>query len=307
MFVMQKMTPTAMDPAQQRIMMIMPVVLVVMFFAAPGGPEPVLAGLEPVLDRPAGGHPAACCGAQDERRPAPARSDGGMKDRSSTGATWRRRWRPPPRALGLPADALRYVVLERGHRGGAAASAARRRGSRCCSRRAAAAAAPRPAGGRRPRRAASRRRRRRRATLAAGSASSCASWPRPPALDLTAEVDETDEGAACVRLGGPGATSSWRTRARSCEALEHLLQRMYAPGARAAPAGRGVRGLPRRTATTRLRERGPGPGRGGARATARPRETAPLNSYERRIVHVALAEAPGRAHLQRRARARTGG
>jgi YidC/Oxa1 family membrane protein insertase len=37
MFTMQKMTPTAMDPAQQRIMMIMPVVLVVMFHAAPAG------------------------------------------------------------------------------------------------------------------------------------------------------------------------------------------------------------------------------------------------------------------------------
>ena len=37
MFVMQKMTPTAMDPAQQRIMMIMPLVLVVMFHAAPAG------------------------------------------------------------------------------------------------------------------------------------------------------------------------------------------------------------------------------------------------------------------------------
>jgi YidC/Oxa1 family membrane protein insertase len=37
MFIMQKMTPTAMDPAQQRIMMIMPVVLVVMFHAAPAG------------------------------------------------------------------------------------------------------------------------------------------------------------------------------------------------------------------------------------------------------------------------------
>lgn len=37
MFVMQKITPTAMDPAQQRVMMIMPVVLVVMFFAAPAG------------------------------------------------------------------------------------------------------------------------------------------------------------------------------------------------------------------------------------------------------------------------------
>ena len=37
MFVMQKMTPSTMDPAQQRMMMIMPIVLSVMFFGAPGG------------------------------------------------------------------------------------------------------------------------------------------------------------------------------------------------------------------------------------------------------------------------------
>ena len=37
MLVMQKMMPSAMDPAQARMMMVMPVVLVVMFFAAPGG------------------------------------------------------------------------------------------------------------------------------------------------------------------------------------------------------------------------------------------------------------------------------
>lgn len=37
MFLMQKLTPTAMDPAQQRMMMIMPLVLMVMFFAAPAG------------------------------------------------------------------------------------------------------------------------------------------------------------------------------------------------------------------------------------------------------------------------------
>jgi YidC/Oxa1 family membrane protein insertase len=36
MYVMQKMTPSAMDPAQQRMMMLMPVFLMVMFFAAPG-------------------------------------------------------------------------------------------------------------------------------------------------------------------------------------------------------------------------------------------------------------------------------
>lgn len=37
MVLMQRMTPSTMDPGQQRIMMIMPVVLVVMFFAAPAG------------------------------------------------------------------------------------------------------------------------------------------------------------------------------------------------------------------------------------------------------------------------------
>ena len=37
MFVMQRMTPTSMDPAQARMMMIMPVVLMAMFFAAPAG------------------------------------------------------------------------------------------------------------------------------------------------------------------------------------------------------------------------------------------------------------------------------
>jgi YidC/Oxa1 family membrane protein insertase len=37
MFVMQKMTPTAMDPAQQRMMLIMPLVLMLMFLWAPAG------------------------------------------------------------------------------------------------------------------------------------------------------------------------------------------------------------------------------------------------------------------------------
>ncbi len=37
MFVMQRITPSSMDPAQQRMMMIMPVVLVVMFSGAPAG------------------------------------------------------------------------------------------------------------------------------------------------------------------------------------------------------------------------------------------------------------------------------
>jgi YidC/Oxa1 family membrane protein insertase len=37
MFLMQRMVPTTMDPAQQRIMLIMPVVLSGMFLWAPAG------------------------------------------------------------------------------------------------------------------------------------------------------------------------------------------------------------------------------------------------------------------------------
>jgi YidC/Oxa1 family membrane protein insertase len=37
MFFMQKMMPTAMDPAQQKIMMIMPAALSIMFLWAPAG------------------------------------------------------------------------------------------------------------------------------------------------------------------------------------------------------------------------------------------------------------------------------
>jgi YidC/Oxa1 family membrane protein insertase len=37
MFLMQRMTPNTMDPAQQRIMMVMPLMLMAMFFAAPAG------------------------------------------------------------------------------------------------------------------------------------------------------------------------------------------------------------------------------------------------------------------------------
>jgi YidC/Oxa1 family membrane protein insertase len=37
MYVMQKMTPSTMDPSQQRIMMLMPVMLAGMFLWAPGG------------------------------------------------------------------------------------------------------------------------------------------------------------------------------------------------------------------------------------------------------------------------------
>jgi YidC/Oxa1 family membrane protein insertase len=37
MFISQRSMPTSMDPAQQRMMMVMPIVFMTMFFAAPAG------------------------------------------------------------------------------------------------------------------------------------------------------------------------------------------------------------------------------------------------------------------------------
>ena len=51
MFVMQKMTPSTMDPAQQRIMMLMPLMLAGMFLWAPAGLNLYWLTVEPLVDR----------------------------------------------------------------------------------------------------------------------------------------------------------------------------------------------------------------------------------------------------------------
>jgi YidC/Oxa1 family membrane protein insertase len=73
MFAMQKMTPTAMDPAQQRMMMIMPLVLGVMFFAAPGGLNLywLASNLCAIVQQ---GLTLRMLQAQDARRPSPAKT-----------------------------------------------------------------------------------------------------------------------------------------------------------------------------------------------------------------------------------------
>ena len=73
MFVMQKMTPTAMDPAQQRMMMIMPLVLGVMFFAAPGGLNLywLASNLCAIIQQ---GLTLRMLRSQEERRPSPAKT-----------------------------------------------------------------------------------------------------------------------------------------------------------------------------------------------------------------------------------------
>ncbi len=73
MFVMQRMMPTAMDPAQQRMMLIMPLILGVMFFAAPGGLNLywLASNLCAIVQQ---GLTLRMLRSQDERRPAPAKT-----------------------------------------------------------------------------------------------------------------------------------------------------------------------------------------------------------------------------------------
>ena len=289
MFVMQKMTPTAMDPAQQRIMMLMPLVLGGHVLRGPRRAQPVLAGLATCVRSSSRRSPCGCCGreraaaAKQETRDEGPRSSAGV-DVADGGGGGRR-------ALGLPTAALRYVVLGGGP--ARAAWACRPTPARIAVLLEDAPGGPgrRAAAGRARPRAAQRRARRPR-----GADPRRVLEPRLRALaeaasvDLAAEVEESE--------GRPGA-SGWRARprvlprgrtARSC--------RPRAPPAAASAPSAGRAGSlvecegyrERRdeaAAAEALRA-----GRGGA-GDGQPRRDGPLNAYERRIVHMALPASPG--------------
>jgi spoIIIJ-associated protein len=109
-------------------------------------------------------------------------------------------------------------------------------------------------------------------------------------LDLTAEVEETDDRTV-VRLFGSGRDILLERGAEGLVALDHILQRAFAHDVQSRRLVLECEGF-----------REARDGALGARAKAlaeevladgRSRETEPLNSYERRIVHVALADMPG--------------
>jgi len=197
-------------------------------------------------------------------------------------------------SLGLPLAELRYVVLEPGSPGG--------RGLNPTLARIAVMLQERPAPG------AGSARRSGRETAVRSSAEHLA--PLSPVdvragvsavvraladageLELSCEVEE-DEEALRVRIGGKDAAFFHGEDGKGGElrALEHLLQRMY-----------GSQILPRwlRLEAEGLRERRAQALAEEARAVAaevrqdgRPRSLEPMNSYERRLVHVALQGEPG--------------
>jgi len=181
-------------------------------------------------------------------------------------------------ALGLPAEALRYVVLEAGRAGGLGVSPTPARiavlldGSPPAppSRE---AAPPRPAGD--PR---------------AGIRAVVRALGEAAGIDLAAEIEE-GEDALRVRLGGTDRGFFLEEGGEVLRATEHLLMRMFARDV--APRGllvdcegyREQRDEALRATALELAA--------AVTADGKARTSPALNAYERRIVHLALAEVKG--------------
>ena len=111
MFAMQKMTPSAMDPAQQRIMLMMPLMLTFMFLWAPAGLN--LYWLTSNVWSMAQQWVEMNVLAGGRRTQGEAQQ---VRDRVFTGGDVGEALAAAAQTLGLPQRELRYVVLDEGER-----------------------------------------------------------------------------------------------------------------------------------------------------------------------------------------------
>jgi spoIIIJ-associated protein len=214
-----------------------------------------------------------------------------VKDRLFSGTDVEEALASAAASLGLPIAELRYVVLEAGTVAG--------RGLKPTPARIAVliqeTPAPSPSGGRPP------------GESRAPSTPSSRQGPAPDAraslralvravaeagaLELEAEIEETED-ALILQLRGPDTSFfvGEDGRGEALLALEHLLQRihgqaLYPLALRVRCEGfRERRDLALAEEARRLAEE--------VRSDGQPRTFPPLNAYERRIVHLALQEAP---------------
>jgi spoIIIJ-associated protein len=208
-----------------------------------------------------------------------------MKDAIFTGTDVAAAVAAAARALGRGPETLRYVVLDPGRPGGL--------GLKPTSAQIAVmfeegATPPAAAGARAP------------AEEEAAAAPPAAGWPgairqvidalvQAGDLELTVEVLE-EEDSLRVRLSGPDREFFLQDGGEPLSALDHLLRKLATPGDRRRLAlecegYRNIRDEALRDTALRLAE--------GVRQDGRSRRTEPLNAYERRIIHVTLAEVPG--------------
>jgi spoIIIJ-associated protein len=200
-----------------------------------------------------------------------------MSDRAFTGRDVPEALAAASRALGLPAERLRYVVLEAGTPGAHGTSGTPARIAVLMEAGGARAAAPTGAPG---------------APFAPGPVlrALVRALAEAAGVDLAAEVEEGD-GVLTVRVEGPGCPLLLEEDGEVLRSLEHLLQRAATrPGSRqrvvvACPGYREQRDDSLRAEALALAR--------AVQLDGQPRETRPLNSYERRIVHMAVSEEPG--------------
>lgn len=200
-----------------------------------------------------------------------------MKDQLFSGPTVEAALTTAATALGLRPEQLRYVVLERetGARLGLSATPARIAvildvrtppGAR-----GATPPGPAPAG------------------AAGGPRELIAALSRALGQELEAEIEGPPE-RALLRLSGPGGEVLFDAEGRAFQALEHLLGRICSAQGLPVPrlsceAYRNARDL---WLARLARELGAAVLRDG-----QPRETEPMNAYDRRQVHTAIGELGG--------------
>jgi spoIIIJ-associated protein len=192
------------------------------------------------------------------------------------------------RSLGLEAARLRYVVLDPGRPGGLGVSASPARIAVLLERRPAGEARPAVAPHALPRedrqpavaRTGDVRADIRALVRVLGEAAS---------TDLSAEVEEGPDGLL-VRVQGAGCSMLLEEEGEVFRAFEHVLQRAYRGRMESRRLTVECEGY-RDHRDRRLRERALELAR-AVEADGKPRRTEPLNSYERRIVHMIVSERP---------------
>jgi spoIIIJ-associated protein len=179
-------------------------------------------------------------------------------------------------ALGIPAETLKYVVLEAGQPGGLGLQAVPARIAVLVGARAgAAAAAPHAPAGPGP-----------EEDPQAGLRAVVRAVAEAAGLDLSADVTETRDGLV-LQLAGPGCDMLLEEDGEVLRSLEYLLQRMFRGEGRLRVQCEGYRSPREDGLRSQARDLA-----AAVRTDGRPRTTGPLNSYERRIIHVALTDDP---------------
>jgi spoIIIJ-associated protein len=180
-------------------------------------------------------------------------------------------------ALGVPRESLRYVVLDAGATSGRGLSAQPARVAVLTDRDAPPPARPAPA----PRAEKDPR---------GGARTIVRAIAEAAGVEVAAEIEEAPE-TLTVRIEGKDVAFFLDDDADVLEGLDHLLQRMYQRALdprRLVVTCEGHR-VERDEALRRTAEELAA----AVRRDGVPRTTRPLNSYERRVVHVALAAEPG--------------